>query len=170
MAMYSTTLFIVETSLSGFFGSGERHTSAVDRQRCTYSSETRPGNSTTSVEPELDAERAQVLEGVAAAHEDAVEVLATVAQLRHRTQGVVDTVLRAHHAEVGEQVLLAALQRGVGLTTHEPVQVRAAADHDDVGRDRPSLGGSPRRGSSRWWRSPRPPAAKVRRSRTRETQ
>lgn len=31
MAMYSRTLFMVDTSLSGLRGSGERHTSAVDR-------------------------------------------------------------------------------------------------------------------------------------------
>ena len=31
IAMYSTILFIVETSLSGFFGSGARQTSAVER-------------------------------------------------------------------------------------------------------------------------------------------
>ena len=46
--MYSIVLFIVETSLSGFFGSGERPTSAVDRIRATKSSGARPVNSTTS--------------------------------------------------------------------------------------------------------------------------
>ena len=51
MAMYSTTLFMDETSLRGFFGSGERQTSAVERYRCTVSSGTRPVNSTTSSRP-----------------------------------------------------------------------------------------------------------------------
>jgi len=31
IAMYSMTLFMVDTSLSGFSGSGERHTSVADR-------------------------------------------------------------------------------------------------------------------------------------------
>ncbi|BBY51319.1 hypothetical protein MARA_47870 [Mycolicibacterium arabiense] len=51
IAMYSTTLFIVDTSFSGFFGSGDRQTSAVDRQRWTNSSGTRPVNSTISEIP-----------------------------------------------------------------------------------------------------------------------
>ena len=45
-AMYSIVLFIVDTSLSGFFGSGDRPTSAVDRMRATSSSGARPVNST----------------------------------------------------------------------------------------------------------------------------
>ncbi len=51
MAMYSTTLFMDETSLRGFFGSGDRQTSAVDRYACTVSSGTRPVNSTTPSRP-----------------------------------------------------------------------------------------------------------------------
>ncbi len=43
--MYSIVLFIVETSLSGFFGSGESPTSAVERTSRTVSSGTRPGSS-----------------------------------------------------------------------------------------------------------------------------
>ena len=45
-AMYSIVLFIVDTSLSGFLGSGDRPTSAVDMTRATSSSGTRPVNST----------------------------------------------------------------------------------------------------------------------------
>ena len=44
--IYSIVLFMVDTSLSGFFGSGERPTSAVERMRPTSSSGARPVNST----------------------------------------------------------------------------------------------------------------------------
>ena len=44
--MYSMVLFMVETSLSGFFGSGQRPTSAVESRPATTSSGTRPVNST----------------------------------------------------------------------------------------------------------------------------
>ena len=44
--MYSIVLFIVDTSLSGFLGSGERPASAVDMMRMTCSSGARPVNST----------------------------------------------------------------------------------------------------------------------------
>ena len=41
--MYSIVLFIVETSFSGFLGSGERPTSAVDRHRGTLVVRDAPG-------------------------------------------------------------------------------------------------------------------------------
>ena len=44
--MYSMVLFIVETSLSGFFGSGHSPTSAVESTFATVSSGTRPVSST----------------------------------------------------------------------------------------------------------------------------
>ena len=50
-AMYSIDLFIVDTSLSGFFGSGDRPTSAVDMIRATSSSGARPVNSTCPPRP-----------------------------------------------------------------------------------------------------------------------
>ena len=49
--MYSIVLFIVDTSLSGFFGSGDSPTSAVDMTARTVSSGTRPVNSTKSPRP-----------------------------------------------------------------------------------------------------------------------
>ncbi len=52
-AMYSMDLFIVDKSLSGFFGSGERPMSAVDRMRQTSSSGARPVNSTWPASPSL---------------------------------------------------------------------------------------------------------------------
>ena len=49
--MYSIVLFIVDRSLSGFLGSGDRPTSAVDRMRVTSSSGARPVNSTWPARP-----------------------------------------------------------------------------------------------------------------------
>ena len=49
--MYSIVLFIVQNSLSWFFGSGEIPTSAVDRMAATVSSGTLPVNSTNSASP-----------------------------------------------------------------------------------------------------------------------
>ena len=53
--MYSMVLFMVDTSLSGLRGSGERPTSAVERTACTVSSGARPVNSTKS--PSLSSSR-----------------------------------------------------------------------------------------------------------------
>ena len=49
--MYSMVLFIVDRSLSGFFGSGHSPMSAVDSAVATNSSGTRPGMSTYSSSP-----------------------------------------------------------------------------------------------------------------------
>ena len=67
--MYSIVLFIVDTSLSGFFGSGDRPRSAVDITARTVSSGTRPVNSTWSAEAELVAQRDHLVEGVTATHQ-----------------------------------------------------------------------------------------------------
>ena len=57
IAMYSMILFMVDTSLSGLIGSGERQTSAVDRYRSRSSSGIRPVNSTWSDRPSSRRER-----------------------------------------------------------------------------------------------------------------
>ena len=61
-------------------------------------------------------ERDQVVEGVAVADERGVHVVAAelVAQAARAPQRVVDAVLRAHHAEVADEVAPAAAQRLVG--------------------------------------------------------
>ena len=74
--MYSMVLFIVDTSFSGFFGSGESPISAVERIRATNSSGARPVNSTWSVEPELVAELHEVVVAVAASDQGESDVCA----------------------------------------------------------------------------------------------
>ena len=61
---------------------------------------------------ELLAQRDHLVECIARTHENAVKVVSPelVAQQLQRPQGVVDAVLRAHHAQVREQVWLAAAQ------------------------------------------------------------
>ena len=49
--MYSSVLFIVETSLSGFLGSGDKPMSAVESTLVTTSSGTRPVKVTKSSKP-----------------------------------------------------------------------------------------------------------------------
>ena len=73
-------------------------------------------NSTRSPRPSSVAQRDQVVEGVAVAHEHRLHVVAAevVAQARERAQRVVDAVLRAHHAEVADEVPAAPAQRVVG--------------------------------------------------------
>ena len=63
--MYSIVLFIVETSLSGFFGSGDSPTSAVESTSATYVVRHPPGELDVVVEAELVAQRHQVVEAVA---------------------------------------------------------------------------------------------------------
>ena len=48
----------------------------------------------------------------------------------------VDAVLRAHDAEVGDEVPPAAAQLGVGGRAAQPLGVRAGADDGDVARRR----------------------------------
>ena len=140
--MYSTTLFIVDTSLSGFFGSGERHTSAVERQTLHVLVGHASGELDDLGEPELDAEGAQVLEGVPAPMNTQWKSWRTGGQVCQCAQRVVHAVLGAHDTEIGEQVRLASLQRGIRVTGHETVQVRTAPHHHDIGRvDLPSLDG-----------------------------
>ena len=110
--MYSTILFIVDTSLSGFFGSGERQTSAVERYACTVSSGTRPVNSTTSSRPRRLARATNSSKASPLPMKIACKSSRPlVAQVGEGAQRVVDAVLRAHHAEVAGEEALAALER-----------------------------------------------------------
>ena len=130
--MYSEILIIEETSLSRFFGSGARQTSEVESTRQTVSCSTQPVNSTSSVEPELGGQRVHLVEHLAVAHEHGVPVAATALQRRERPDRVIDAVLRAHDADVAEQVALAALERGIGRNRREARQVGPGADDEHV--------------------------------------
>ena len=63
-------------------------------------------------------ERHEVVPGVAVAEERGLHVVApeVVAQARERAQRVVDAVLRAHHAEVADEVPLARRSVSSGAT------------------------------------------------------
>ena len=99
-AMYSIVLFIVDTSLSGFFGSGDSPTSAVDMIRLTSSSGARPVNSTAR-RAELVPQRHQFVEAVAGTDQREGDVIP--AELVHDDVGGphhdVHAVLRAHDAD-----------------------------------------------------------------------
>ena len=73
--MYSMDLFMVDRSLSGFFGSGDRPTSAVERIRPTSSSGARPVNSTWPAKSELIAQRHQFVKAVARADQGEGDVI-----------------------------------------------------------------------------------------------
>ena len=83
-------------------------------ERATSSSETRPVNSTRSSSPSSSASATHLVPGVAVADERGLQVVAAelVAQRRERAQRVVDPVLRAHHAEVADEVRLPRLSSG----------------------------------------------------------
>ena len=65
--MYSIDLFIVDTSLSGFLGSGESPTSAVDRMRVTNFIRRPAGELDMAGQAQLVAQRHQLVEAVAGA-------------------------------------------------------------------------------------------------------
>ncbi len=93
-----------------------------------------PGELHLLREPEPPGQLHHRVEGVAAADEHRVPVgpPELVAQLREGPQGVVDAVLRAHDAQVAQQMGLAALQLRLRRYRPEPVGVRRAAHHEDV--------------------------------------
>ena len=104
-AMYSIVLFIVETSFSGFRGSGHRPRSAVDRISNTTSSGTRPVNSTLIGNTELSREIDQLLRTVALAHQHELDVVSSHAsKLGNGTKSEIHAVLRPHDAEIGAQI------------------------------------------------------------------
>ena len=133
-AMYSIDLFIVDTSLSGFLGSGERPTSAVDRMRLTSSSGARPVNSTWPARP--SSSRSATSSSKQSPEPIKRERDVVAAELVHDDVGGphhdVDPVLRSHHADVRGQVPAAPALRRVGLAAPQPVRVGAGADDRDV--------------------------------------
>jgi hypothetical protein len=79
IAMYSAIFTIVETSLSGVLGSGDRQTPAVDKSRTICPSPGQPTNSTASSSPQFAGHRHQLPPGRTFAAEDGVPVLAALA-------------------------------------------------------------------------------------------
>ena len=123
--MYSRTLFIVETSLSGIVG--------IRRQRDVGGREVGqqlvvrdpPGERHAVVQAELGRQRAHLVEAVARADERGVPVVRPEgSQRRERLERVVDAVLRAHDAEVAQEMLLPRLSAGSGAAA-EAAQVGA---------------------------------------------
>ena len=114
IAMYSTTLFMVDRSLKAFFGSGAMQTSAVDRTRTISASPTIPVNSTWPAIPSWPARRTIDARTSPSPMKTACQSAARCAG-RQRAQRMVDAVLRAHHAEVRDQVLPAAAECRVRL-------------------------------------------------------
>ena len=82
----------------------------------TYSSGTRPVNSTTSDSPSSPARATMSSKASPPPMKIECTVVAPelVAQCGERPERVVDAVLRSHHAEVGREEALAALQAGIG--------------------------------------------------------
>ena len=105
--MYSIVLFIVDTSLSGFFGSGERPTSAVDRIFLTSSSGARPVNSTCPFRP--SSSRSATSSSKQSPEPISVKAMSSRPHLVDHDVGGphddVHAVLRPHDADVGGEEL-----------------------------------------------------------------
>ena len=133
-AMYSMVLFMVDTSLSGFFG--------IRRQADVRGGHDAPDQLVGRPAGELDvpgqaqlvAQRHQVVEAVARADQGEGDVVA--AELVHDDVGGphsdVDAVLRAHDADVGGQEPAAPAQVGVRLAAPQPLRIRSGPDDRDV--------------------------------------
>ena len=134
--MYSIVLFMVDTSLSGFFGSGDSPASAVDMMRPTSSSGARPVNSTCPAR--FSSSRRATSSSKQSPEPIRVKAMSVAAELVHHDVGGahhdVDAVLRSHHADVRGQEPVPAAQLGVGRAALELVRVRAGADDGDVAR------------------------------------
>ena len=141
--MYSEILIIEETSLSGFFGSGARQTSEVESTRGDGVVLDPAGELDVVGEPELGGQLRISSSTSPSPMNTACQSLRAALQRRERPDRVVDAVLRAHHADVAEQVGLAALQRRIRLDRREARQVGAGADHEHV------LGAAPPAGRAR---------------------
>src|SRR5512140_2277706 len=129
--MYSRILFMVETSFSGFLGSGPTHTSAVDRIASTSASGMRPVNSTTSSRP------SSCVSATRSSYESPEPInVNDTSRAGHagRAQQVVDAVLGCHDAQVGDEEGPAALERRVGRQARKaPLLGAGAHDHDLLG-------------------------------------
>ena len=110
--MYSIVLFIVDTSLSGFFGSGDRPTSAVDMIRADQLVGHPAGE--LDVPGQASSSRSATSSSKQSPEPISVNAMSSRPQLVHDDVGGpqddVDTVLRAHHAEVGDQEAAAPAQ------------------------------------------------------------
>ena len=101
--MYSMVLFMVDTSLSGFLGSGDKPMSAVERMSRTTSSGARPVNSTKS--PSSSWSRSATSSSKQSPDPIKVNEMSVRFSVLTTKSAIlmddVDTVLRAHHADVG---------------------------------------------------------------------
>ena len=103
--MYSIDLFIVDTSLSGFLGSGDSPISAVDMMRRDQLVRRPAGELHVTGQAELVPQRDQLVEAVARADQREGDVVAAEL-VDHDVGGPdhdVDPVLRAHDADVGHE-------------------------------------------------------------------
>ncbi len=131
-AMYSMILIMVEASLAGLGGSGARQTSAVDRTRSTPSLDCHPANVTASPMPSLRARSRDARQHLAVADQDSMPVVAPTPQRGECAERMVDPVLAAHHARIGQQEALALLQRRVRVHGVKAREVGAIAHDEDV--------------------------------------
>ena len=91
-------------------------------------------------EIQLRRESSHLLEHVAATDEDRAPVVAPRAQIGERAERMVDAVLRAHHAEIGEQVRLEPRSAGSGGTCRKrSVSGALRTTKTSSGRLRPRL-------------------------------
>ena len=110
--MYSMVLFIVDTSFSGFLGSGEMPTSAVERIAATSASGIRPVKVTNSERSSRSTQRHEVVEAIARTDEGEADVAPTqlMDDVISHLQDEVHAVLWSHHAEVGGHMALVAVE------------------------------------------------------------
>ena len=137
--MYSIDLFIVETSLSGFFGSGDRPYVGGGQDPGDQLVGRPPGELDMSGQAQFVAQRDQLVEAVARADQREGDVVAAEF-VHHDVSGPdhdVDPVLRSHDADVGGEELSPATLGRVGRAALAGVRVRAGADDGDVGRRLP---------------------------------
>ena len=130
--MYSIVLFMVETSFSGFKGSGESPRSAVESTSAT-TRRNPPGERDDVRDAELLRQLDELVGAVSLPHEDELDVLTVRAcELRGGVECEVDTILRTHHSEVGAQVLAAAPPVGIGRAAPKEVGVGSCPNDGDV--------------------------------------
>ena len=133
--MYSIVLFIVDTSLSGFIGSGDSPMSAVDITFLTSSSGARPVNSTWPFS--FSSSRSATSSSKQSPLPMSVKAMSVAPEVVDDDAGGPDhdvhAVLGAHDADVRGQVLAAAALALVRLAALELVRVRPGADHRHVG-------------------------------------
>ena len=132
--MYSSVLFIVETSLSGFLGSGDKPMSAVESTLVDDVVRNPPGEGHEVFQTELVPQRDELVEAVTASHqhERDVDSVEPVDDVVGGSQDVVHTVLWSHDADVGGEEPSTAAPRGIRIASAQPVGGRTSADDRDV--------------------------------------